>query len=213
MDRQPWERLKGETPAQFAYFNTYLLIPASQRNIMEAVRQHHKQLYLDSRPVPKSEKYWYDIAKKHNWIERVAAYDQEAQRKLLAAREDAAFAFQQKLINQRYLGHDRLLERMKYCDTQLEKVKDLPGVQVNEKKYRNDGTLEADRKIGRMPRSEIAQLLKMALEIEQGVQFGLDPKPAQTAPTGEGNTTGPATHLRLIVEDYVDPTDDSEDKR
>ena len=206
MDQKPWERQSGETAQQFARFNAYLYLPAGERNINQAYRQFRfGSLGLDKPNfLRKAPNCWYALAEKHKWEARATAKDEDTQSKLLQRAERAEIEHQTKLREQKYAAHDLLIEDLHYTRAEIRKIGAMPVVSINEKKYHTDGSLESERKIGRAPRSEMAQLFKTLMELHLATQFGLNPAKPETVKADSDKPQSPATHLELIIEPHAD---------
>lgn len=79
-NREPWERMPGETALQYKYFETYLNINPVERTVRAAAK-------IWGKSKDTLEKYCTD----NNWVERAAAWDDE-QAKIARAEQQKEIA-------------------------------------------------------------------------------------------------------------------------
>jgi hypothetical protein len=76
--RQPWDRLDGETPKQFAAFSAYLHLPRADRSVLAAYRASSGRTEAENLKPPGC---WYDWYERHRWDERSRSFDAADDRK------------------------------------------------------------------------------------------------------------------------------------
>ena len=69
MDKQPWERMKGENTKAYAYFETYLFMGPTERSLGKVGEKFGKSSVAIE-----------NHSRKYNWVERAEAWDNEQSR-------------------------------------------------------------------------------------------------------------------------------------
>jgi hypothetical protein len=105
--RQPWDRLEAETGPAWHAFTLYRDLPAGERSLSRVASELVAGDPTATPPKPqrkgKVENVRTELARwssRHEWVDRCAAYDRDADRRHLEAHREEA-----KAMNERHLAH------------------------------------------------------------------------------------------------------------
>jgi len=112
-DRDPWERLEGETPKAWAAFRHYAGTPEAERSLVRCCRTYY------SHGRASNVKRWARWSSRFRWVERAAAWDAEkaraarkAELRAIETMRSAHVAVASELLDVVRMSVRRLRERM-----------------------------------------------------------------------------------------------------
>jgi hypothetical protein len=176
--RNPWDRLKGETPKAYAAFRVYRDLGPDNRSIDKCfISQSHSKATAE-----RAHREWFNWSRDNRWVERAIAWDDhcgatadaEFQKRLREkVRKQADFAIEE---------FNRLVDRVRKADRILDKADVHPITDVEQETDNGDGT----RKRTKVKGINFAGYASLMKEIRESANRAiLGPREEN-----EGSTTG-----------------------